>query len=190
MMKRAVFLDRDGVINEDLGYVYRPEDFHLLPGVPQALRLLQEAGFQLVIITNQSGIARGYYTEEDFKKLCGYMDGLLAEQGVKKIPVYHCPHLEGNCECRKPKTGLFYRAARELGICFRGSWAIGDKERDLSICEKEPVRGILISNGAQSKQIDRASLPDATKCILRSGRSAGKTDGYGLFSTIFTFEGE
>lgn len=165
-MKRAVFLDRDGVINEDRGYVYRPEDFSLLPGAVNGLLRLQSAGYQLVIITNQSGIARGYYTEDDFLKLCRHMNGLFASAGIREIPVYHCPHLHEDCDCRKPKTGLFYRAAEELNLCFAGSWAIGDKERDLAICEREAVKGILITRDRVDQYLCCANLEKAAELIL------------------------
>lgn len=147
-MRKAVFLDRDGTINVDSGYVSRREDFQLIPGAVEGLNILQDAGYQLVIVTNQSGIARGYYTEEQFQDLCLYMDELLAGYGVMKIPVYHCPHLQENCNCRKPRVGLFYDAAKQFHIDFANSWAIGDKERDLAICGLEPVRGILLTNGS------------------------------------------
>lgn len=167
-MKRAIFLDRDGVINEDRGYVYKPEDFVLLPGTAKGLLMLQSAGYQLVIITNQSGIARGYYTQDDFLKLCRHMNGLFASAGIREIPVYHCPHLHEDCDCRKPKTGLFYRAAAELELSFQGSWAIGDKERDLTICEREAVKGILITQNSVQRYLCCRNLEEAAELILGS----------------------
>ncbi|MCR5587732.1 MAG: HAD family hydrolase, partial [Lachnospiraceae bacterium] len=123
-MNKAVFLDRDGTINVEKNYLYKIEDFVFLPGVIEGLKLLQDAGFLLIIITNQSGIARGYYTEEDFKILNNWMLNKLAENGINITKVYYCPHLPDakieeyrrDCDCRKPKLGLFYRAIKEYNI--------------------------------------------------------------------------
>lgn len=166
-MKKAVFLDRDGTINVDNGYVFKCEDFTLIPGAAEGLKLLQDAGYQLVIVTNQSGIARGYYSEDQFRALCAYMDELLSKYGIEKIPVYYCPHIGENCNCRKPKCGLFYKAAHQLNIDFQTSWAIGDRERDLSICCKERVRGILLANGGSDWFYTCSNLLDAARFIYK-----------------------
>ena len=167
-----MFLDRDGTINVDSGYVSRREDFQLIPGAAEGLRILQDAGYQLVVVTNQSGIARGYYTEEQFQKLCAYMDELLSRHGIRKMPVYHCPHLGEDCGCRKPKTGMFYEAAKQLNIDFARSWAIGDKERDLAICHAEPVRGILLTDGASEHFFACRNLMEAAKFIVERTQMA------------------
>ena len=153
-LRPAVFLDRDGTINVDKGYLCRIEDFEYLQGAVEGLRHLKEWGYLLVVITNQSGIARGYYRKEDFCKLTEWMLTDLRAKGVSVDRVYYCPHHpEGivkeyavACDCRKPGTGLFYRAAKELGIDFDRSIAIGDKERDLAICNETGVTGILLSS--------------------------------------------
>jgi len=136
---RAAFLDRDGVINVDHGYVSHWRDFEFLPGVESSLRQLQDLGYRLVVITNQSGIGRGYYTEADFSDLTQALKAHLAEQGVVLDGVYHCPHhpidaLDGYriaCDCRKPKPGLIFSAADELGIDLAQSVLIGDKPSDI-----------------------------------------------------------
>lgn len=159
-LRPAVFLDRDGTINVDKGYLYRREDFEYLEGAVNGLKRLQEWGYLLVIITNQSGVARGYYQEEDFCKLTDWMLADLQLKGVYIDRVYYCPHHPDGivkeyaiiCDCRKPGTGLFYRAAGELGIDFRRSIAIGDKERDLSICNETGVTGILLSDRSTEKK--------------------------------------
>lgn len=166
-MKKAVFLDRDGTINVDHGYVFRCEDFHLIPGAAEGMKLLQDAGYQLVIVTNQSGIARGYYTESQFLKLCTYMNEMLSRYGIETIPLYYCPHLGEECNCRKPKTELFYRAAKELDIDFAFSWAVGDKERDLSICSVEPVRGILLTDSGSDRFHTCRNMIEAANFILK-----------------------
>lgn len=153
-MNKAVFLDRDGTINVDKNYLYRKEDFELLPHTIEALRLLQNAGFLLVVITNQSGIARGYYTEEQFMKLNQWMIEHFRTKGITIDAVYYCPHhpqakiekYRRNCNCRKPKTELFEAAVIDLNIDLAKSFAIGDRLRDCCICQKSNCRGFVIGN--------------------------------------------
>lgn len=141
--RKAVFLDRDGTINVDKDYLYKIEEFEYLPGVKDALKRFQAAGYELIIITNQSGIGRGYYTEEDFKKLCDFMTEDLKKDGIEISDIYYCPHLpeaaaieyRADCDCRKPKKGMFLRAVSEHDLDITQCIAVGDKIRDLSICE-------------------------------------------------------
>lgn len=150
---KAVFLDRDGTINKEKQYLYKISDFEYMEGAVAGLKELSDMGYLLVVVTNQSGIARGYYTEEDYRRLDGWMRRDLLDKGVKIAGSYYCPHLPDGCvaeyakecDCRKPKTGLYYRAARELGIDMAHSFAIGDRLRDLSICHESGVKGILLS---------------------------------------------
>ncbi len=143
-MNKAVFLDRDGTINRDFGYVYQKEKLEFLPGAAEALKKIRQAGFLLIIITNQSGIARGYFSEEQYREFEGFFLDRLKEQDVWIDRVYFCPHGEKDgCLCRKPETDMFYQAAEEFDIDWSKSYAIGDKERDLCICSREPVTGIL-----------------------------------------------
>ncbi len=138
-LRKAAFLDRDGVINEDKAYVHRWEDFEFLPGAIEGMKILQGAGYALVIVTNQSGLARGYYTEAQYNALNKTMRQHLAEKGVKLEGVYHCPHhprgcvpaLTVDCDCRKPKPGLLLQAAQELGLSLPDSVLIGDKRSDI-----------------------------------------------------------
>ena len=179
MGNRAVFLDRDGTINADKNYLYRAEDFEFLPGAVEALKLLQDSGYLLIIITNQSGIARGYYTEDDFRTLTEWMLGRLKEAGVNIARVYYCPHLPDAkipeyrkiCTCRKPETGLFEQAIRDYDIDMAESYAIGDKMRDCAICEKTPCRGFLIGGKSDSERVKTvSSLLEAAK-IITGGES-------------------
>jgi D-glycero-D-manno-heptose 1,7-bisphosphate phosphatase len=144
MSRKAVFLDRDGTINIDYAYVHTIEKFVFAEGAIEGLLRLQSLGYLLVIITNQSGIARGFFTEDEYHTLTNAMLLLLEKKGVHIAQVYFCPHLD-NCDCRKPKLGLFYQAQKDFAIDFSSSYAIGDKLRDLKICETEPVKGILLS---------------------------------------------
>lgn len=154
----AVFLDRDGTINVDKGYLFQIEDFEYEPGVVEGLRKLYNIGFLLVIITNQSGIARGFYTEENCRKLNTWMLQDLANRGIEISGLYYCPHhpqgiisqYAVNCNCRKPKTGLYWKAQEDLRIDMEKSFAIGDKVRDLSICKESGARGILLGSGKEN----------------------------------------
>jgi len=162
-MNKAIFLDRDGTINVEKNYLYKIEDFEFLPGVINALKQLQAAGYLLIIITNQSGIARGYYTERDFKKLNDWMLEELNNKGVSITRVYYCPHhpdaAKGEyrvaCECRKPKLGLFYKAVEEYDIDLSLSYAIGDKIRDCAICSTTNCHGFLINNSENNVTIEQ-----------------------------------
>lgn len=146
-MNKAVFLDRDGTINRDYGYVYQKDKLEFMPGVLQALKRIKKAGFLLLIVTNQSGIGRGYFSKEQYREFEAILLEQMAQQGVIIDKVYVCPHAPGEgCSCRKPLLGMFYQAAEEFDIDWENSYAIGDKERDLSICEKEKIKGILYSD--------------------------------------------
>jgi D-glycero-D-manno-heptose 1,7-bisphosphate phosphatase len=138
-LRRAAFIDRDGVLNVDHGYVYRVQDFEWLPGAVQALRQLQAAGHALVIVTNQSGIARGMYTEADLARLHRHVEGELLHQGVRLTGIQSCPHhpqavvaaYRQDCECRKPRPGLILRACVEYGLDAARSCLFGDKASDI-----------------------------------------------------------
>ena len=154
MKKKAIFLDRDGTINVDKHYLHKISDFEFLPGVIEGLKLLRDAGFLLVIITNQSGIGRGYYSEDDFNELNQWMLHELSDQGIDIAKVYYCPHYPKSergdygiiCNCRKPQLGLFEKAIKELNIDIQSSYAIGDRIRDCVICEATNCKGYLIGD--------------------------------------------
>lgn len=126
------FLDRDGVINVDHGYVGSPADLDLIAGVPEALKLLRDRGYKLAVVTNQSGIARGYYTEADFRRVTAHLGELLAVHGVELDLVLHCPHGPGDdCPCRKPKPGMVLEGAQRLCGDLGRSVLFGDKASDI-----------------------------------------------------------
>lgn len=135
----ALFLDRDGVINADVGYVHRIEEFRFLPGTLEACRRFHENGYILVIVTNQAGIAKGYYTEYDFRRLTDWMLEQFRDFGAPLSAVYYCPHHPHGtisaytriCECRKPAPGLLIRAKNELSISMPQSVLVGDKHSDV-----------------------------------------------------------
>lgn len=164
-MNKAIFLDRDGTINVDYGYVFEKEKLHFIDGVIKALKAFRSMGYKLIIITNQSGIARGYYTEEQMNEFNNYMCNILKKNGVIIDKIYYCPHCEDNCNCRKPKTELFYKAKQDFDIDFSKSFAIGDKERDLSICKKEAIKGILFGESNNSNYQCFKNYDDIVKYI-------------------------
>lgn len=143
-MNKAFFLDRDGTINKDTGYVGDPDKLELLPGAAEGIRRMNEAGYLVIVVSNQSGVARGYFTEEDVKKVNLRLNEMLGEYGAHIDAFYWCPHLkEGSvseyaveCDCRKPKVGLFERAIRDFDLDTSLCFACGDKSRDVEGLEK------------------------------------------------------
>lgn len=167
-MEKAIFLDRDGTINVDYGYVHQPEKFEFIDGAIEGLKIFQSLGYKLVIVTNQSGIGRGYYSEEEYLKFQDYVDTMLNKQGIFIAAQYYCPHVEADkCTCRKPLVGMYDKAVNDLNIDWNGSYAIGDKMRDLAVCDFKPVKGFLISReDVECTGIVRVdSLFEAAKCI-------------------------
>lgn len=179
-LRPAVFLDRDGTLNADLGYVCRPEDVRWLPGVAAALARLRWAGYLLIVVTNQSGIARGYYDVPTMQALHDWMDADLRSQGAHIDAFYHCPHhpdIDGACTCRKPAPGMLLRAADDWFIDLGRSWMIGDKMSDVTAGRAAGCTPILLSADVGLPDEDppllrAASLGEAADLIL-SGRESG-----------------
>lgn len=167
--KRAVFLDRDGTIIEDREYLSDPGGVALMPGAKVWLGRLQESGYALIVITNQSGIGRGYYTEEDYRRVTERMVEVL---GVPLAGIYHCPHEpEANCECRKPAPDLIFRAAAEHDLDLESSWMVGDTEGDVLAGLNAGCRAVLIGTGPAPTGVPvAANLAEAAGIILRSVR--------------------
>ena len=133
-LKKALFLDRDGVINVDHDYVHKPDEFDFIDGIFELCKHYQNLGFMIFVITNQSGISRGFYSEEDFEHLSEWMVGEFARHDVKITKVYHCPHhpdISGECSCRKPHAGMLLDAQKEFNVDLPNSVLVGDKERDI-----------------------------------------------------------
>lgn len=131
-MKKALFLDRDGIINEDFGYVFEKENFIFKNGIFDVVKAFINNDFLVFVVTNQSGIARGYYSQEQFLKLSEFMSNEFIKHGAKIDKIYFCPHLEEqNCECRKPKSGMILKALREFNVRAQNSYLIGDKLSDI-----------------------------------------------------------
>ncbi|MFD0966551.1 D-glycero-beta-D-manno-heptose 1,7-bisphosphate 7-phosphatase [Seminibacterium arietis] len=169
-MKKAIFLDRDGTLNIDYGYVHEIDQFHFIEGSIEALKKLKELGYLLVLVTNQSGIARGYFSEDEFLKLTEWMDWSLADRGVDLDGIYYCPHhpnghgkYSKNCDCRKPESGMLLQAIKELEIDPEQSFMVGDKIEDLQAGLNAKVRyNILVKTG---KPIDDKSKALAYRII-------------------------
>ena len=147
-MKPYIFLDRDGTINIEKDYLYKIEDFEFEKASVEGLKHLQEKGYGLIIVTNQSGIARQYYTMDDVQRLHEYMQMQLSEAGVCIEKIYVCPHgPNDNCECRKPKLGLYYQAIEEFNIDVSRSYLVGDRLRDIIPAKQLGARGALVQTG-------------------------------------------
>lgn len=133
-MRKALFLDRDGVINIEKDYLHKIEDFEFIDGIFELCKHYLYLDYLIVVVTNQSGIARKYYTDEDFNTLSSWMLKIFSEHGIEISHVYHCPHhpdISGECSCRKPKSGMLFQAEKEFNIDLQNSIIIGDKERDI-----------------------------------------------------------
>ena len=150
MANRAVFLDRDGTIVEDPGFLHEPEKVKLLTGAAEAIRRLNTADYRVVVVTNQSGIARGRYTVDDYEAVQRRLGELLAAHGARIDGAYFCPHhpqLSGPCDCRKPGLKLFREAAQAFDIDFSRSWWVGDRLSDVQPARLLGGQGILVTTG-------------------------------------------
>ena len=143
-MDKVVFLDRDGVINIEKDYLYKIEDFEFIDGVFSSLQYLQTLGFKFVIITNQSGIGRGYYSLEQYNTLTFWMKEQFKQQGIDIVEVYCCPHApDENCSCRKPNIGMIEQALKILNIDYKNSWLIGDKSSDIQTAINANIKNTI-----------------------------------------------
>ena len=149
MSIKVVFLDRDGVINEEVGYLHKIKDFKFINGVIDSCNYFLSLGYQIIVVTNQSGIGRGLYKEEDFHILNQWMLDNFEQEGVRILDVFFCPHgPDDNCYCRKPKPGLFKDAKEKHGIDMNKSWMIGDKEADIEAANNAGIsQTILVRSG-------------------------------------------
>ncbi len=179
--RRAVFLDRDGTVIDDTGYLAEPAGVRLLPGAAAAIARLNRAGLPAIVVTNQSGIARGLLDETAYAAVARRLEDLLAAEGARLDAQYHCPHhpdFTGACECRKPGPLLYRRAAAEHRLQLAGSWWVGDRMRDVVAADQFGGRGILIGR-TEPDQLSSAvaarfpvarDLPAAVDIILEELR--------------------
>jgi len=172
-MKKAIFLDRDGVINENVKDLVKVSQLKLLPNVAEAIKKINDSGYLVVIITNQPIISKGFCTFEDMEKIHDKMKQIISEKGAFIDKIYICPHhpekgfpkeiveLKIDCSCRKPKPGLFLQAIKELDIDFKKSWSIGDSNSDTEAAEKAGLKTILLSSGGGSGSKHESELKDS-----------------------------
>lgn len=179
-MNKAVFLDRDGVINVDYGYVSSVAQFDFIDGVFAACRYLQQQGYLLIIVTNQSGIARGYYTEQQFRTLTNWMNAQFAAEGVTITDVFFCPHhplqataaYQRQCSCRKPAAGMLLQAIEKYQIDPKESLMLGDKASDMQAAALAGVgRKVLLLSG-QSLAEQEKTCADETWPSIKTALTA------------------
>ena len=166
-MTKVVFLDRDGVLNADIGYLWRKEDFVWMPGAPAAILLFNQLGWRVVVVTNQSGVARGYYQEADVCALHAWMNGELAKHGAHIDSFYFCPHYQQSaqtkyaveCDCRKPQPGMILRGLADWQGTPETSFLIGDKESDIAAATAAGITGYLFT-GSNLLDFVRTTITD------------------------------
>ena len=171
-MQKVIFIDRDGVINRDPGgwtehsYVTKWEEFFFIDGSIEALKRLKEAGYKICVVSNQAGISKGYFTQEDLNKLSERILEEIEKEGGKIDELYYCTHHDkDNCECRKPKTGLIEQAIRKKDVDLKNTFIIGDSIRDIEAGKRMGMKTIFVLSGKtpQSKMKDWHVQPDCTK---------------------------
>ena len=154
-VKRAVFIDRDGTISDEVGYVNHVSRYRVFPFAAEAVRLLNESGWLAVLVTNQAGVARGYFVEDLIQEVHGLLASELARGGARLDAVYYCPHhpsvgeppYRSDCDCRKPRPGLILRAAEELGLDLARCWMVGDRHSDVELARNAGVRAAFVLSG-------------------------------------------
>ena len=168
-MNRAVFLDRDGVITKEPPYyAHKINQLELIPNSAEAIRLLNESGFKVIVVSNQAGVARGYYQEKDIETYNNAMKGQLEEKGARIDAIYYCPHhpeaviekYKIDCECRKPKPGMLKRAEKDLGLDLKRSFLIGDKMSDIEAGYRAGCKTILVLTGQGNDELKKISKMD------------------------------
>jgi D-glycero-D-manno-heptose 1,7-bisphosphate phosphatase len=186
-MQRAVFLDRDGTISEEMGYINHLTRFHLLPGSAGAIARLNQAGLKVVVVTNQSGVARKYFPASLIDQVNGQMQELLAQQQARVDAIYICQHApDAGCACRKPQPGLLHQAAVALDLDLSRSYMVGDRFNDLQVAAKVGAKGILVLTGYGRGEVENyqgerlvepdyiaADLLDAAAWILKDVAATG-----------------
>ena len=175
MQRRAVFLDRDGTINYNVSYCRTLDEFHLLPETAGAVKALNRAGFLVVVITNQSGVARGLFSEETLWRIHQYMQLQMTQEGARIDRIYYCPHRdEDDCRCRKPRPGLLLRASAELSVSLDRSFMVGDSISDVEAGIAAGCRTVMLNDGwslgnrkVRLAVYQSCSIKDAVAWILR-----------------------
>ena len=149
MTIKTIFLDRDGVINKEIGYLHQINDFTFINGIFATCQYFKKLGYQIIIVTNQSGISRGHYTDNDFHNITDWMMEQFKNNNVEILDIFYCPHTpKSDCDCRKPKPGMFIAAKNKYSIDMPSSWIIGDKETDIEAAKSAGISNtILVRSG-------------------------------------------
>ena len=160
MAIKTIFLDRDGVINKEVNYLHKIDDFEFIEGIFDACLYFQNLGYQIIIVSNQSGISRGYYTKNDYKILTKWMLAKFKDKVITILDTFYCPHgPKSNCECRKPNPGMFIEAKMKHNIEMKLSWMIGDKEVDIEAANASGIRNtILVKSGHEIDESNSAAM--------------------------------
>lgn len=179
-MKPCLFIDRDGTLIEERNYLSDPEQVALIPGAAEAVRMAREAGWLVVVLTNQSGVGRGYFSLSDVERVNRRIEQLLEREGAGLDGIFVCPHApEENCPCRKPRPGLVEEAARQLPVDLARSWMVGDKTADIELARNAGLRGALVLTGYGAEAAEEAGglaefvasdLGEAVRRILAADR--------------------
>jgi len=156
MTIKTIFLDRDGVINKEINYLHKIKDFEFINGIFEACQYFKNLNYKIIIITNQSGISRGYYTENDFQIITNWMIAQFKKNDINILDVFHCPHTpNSNCNCRKPMPGMLLEAKYKHNINMKNSWMIGDKEADIIAANTAGITNtILVRSGHKINKAD------------------------------------
>ena len=150
MTIKTIFLDRDGVINKDIGYLHKIKDFKFMEGIFDVCLFFLRLDYQIIIVSNQSGIARGYYTEDDYKKLTQWMLNKFLINDISILDAFHCPHgPDSDCNCRKPMPGMLIKARDKFDIDMNMSWLIGDKETDIEAANLAGISNTILVRSGQ-----------------------------------------
>lgn len=177
-LQRAVFLDRDGALNEEVGYITTPEQFQVYDFAPAAVRAINDAGYRAIVVTNQSGIARGLYSEAFLAQLHAKLQQELQAEGARLDAIYYCPHhpeiglppYRQECACRKPKPGMLWRAAEEFAVDLAASFVIGDRYNDVALAHSVGAKAVLLLTGHGQREYDteREQWPRAPEHVARN----------------------
>lgn len=148
MGNRAVFLDRDGTVNEEMGYINHPDRLIILPRVPEAIKLLKKYGFKVIVVTNQAGAAKGYFPVTLIEEIHQLLQSRLKAKNAELDAIYYCPHHpQANCPCRKPKPGLVYKAQADFDLDLNKCYVVGDRLKDIELGHNVGAKGILVLTG-------------------------------------------